>query len=430
MKTEAKLYDRPLLRGPARIAATIVLRTAHGPLGRLWMALHRGLIAALARYLGRQSGAAVYLRGSFADGDAVPGLSDIDLIVVAPDRERAERRWARPAPLLGPLVNVKAYGAAELPAVAAHTVFTSPGPIFGEARHFSLRTRPGLEGPTRDWRLLRGPDLRPAEPGAPDPCVAAWLELQCWWRYAVWAAANPDDRQVPYLCVKLVAQGARIWLFLAHGETISGRVAALRRGLELMPADEPALREALDLHASLHRSPRADLDGTLRWLVSISERLGKLVDARAAERPGTTVRLERSGEPRPGRVPLRDWRALVMAEPGPQEVVLADGDPRDARDLAAADRARPPQLLRADGVFFIPSSDLEGRPLTRGTLRIVQCGASDPVTTALLAGRDEARFPDIRGWRAADWARRAAAERGGSELLTGLEGGDPVLRIG
>jgi hypothetical protein len=127
-----------------------------------------------------------------------------------------------------------------------------------------------------------------------------------------------------------------------------------------------------------------------------------------------------------------DWRGVVAPERGPTEVVLGDGDPRRAADLAAADladRAGTPRLLRGEGVFFIPSSDLETKPLTRGTLRIVQCATSDPVTTALLAGRREARFSDIPGWRAVDWANRAVAERGDSGFLDSLRGGDPVLTI-
>ena len=377
----------------------------------------------------------MYLRGSFADGEEVPGLSDIDLTVVAPDPEAAKRRWGRLRPALDPLVHVSVYGADELEAVAAETIFTQPEGVLAVGRHLSLRTRPELAGATRDWALVTGPDLRPAASGSPDPCVVAWLELQCWWRYAVWPAARPaeTDRLVPYLCFKLVAEFTRTWLWLAHGELVRGRVAALRRGLDLMPEDDGALRNALTIHEALHRRPDVDLDGTLPWLVGMSERLGALVDKRAAERPGTIVRLIPGGPPPADRLPLMDWRALVVPEDGPREVILSDGDPRRAADLAAADRADragTPHLLRGEGVFFIPSADLESKPLTRGTLRIVQCAASDPVTTALLEGRDEARFSDIPGWRAVDWATRAKSERGDGAFLESLERGEPILHVG
>ena len=396
------------------------------------------------RHLSRPAATSVYLRGSFADGEPVLGLSDLDLVVVAPDRERAERRWERVRRLIQPLVNVKVYGANELSSVTAATILVQPAALFTGGRHFSLRTRPGLAGAGNEWRLLAGPEARPANPGAPDPCVAAWLELQCWWRYAVWAAAHPSDRQVPYLCFKLVADATRIWLWLAHGELTHGRLAALRRGLELMPDDADALSEALVLHANLHADPGHDLDGTLTWLVGMSERLGAVVDGRAAEHPGATVRLVADGGRAKGRLPLADWRALVVPEPGPREVLLADGDPGRAAVLGAADQADrdgTPWLLPARGIFLIPSGDLESRPMTRGTLRVIQCAASDPVTTALLAGRREARFSDIPGWRASDWAQRAVTERRAAasdpaateraeRFLASLEDGAPVLEVG
>jgi hypothetical protein len=256
----------------------------------------------------------------------------------------------------------------------------------------------------------------------------------------VWAAANPSDRQVPYLCFKLVAEGTQIWLWLVHGELPRGRTAALKRGLELMPGDERVLREALALHAGLHRLPRHDLDHTLSWLVGLSERVAAVIDDRTAGRQ-TTVRL--TGDVHEQRVPLMDWRALVVPEAGPREVLVADGDPRRAKVLAAADesdRGGTPWLLPAGGIFLIPSSDLEAKPMTRGTLRVVQCAASDPVTTALIAGRREASFPDIPGWRASDWAQRAVAERraAGSDpaatqraerFLQSIADGEPTLAI-
>ena len=50
-------------------------------------------------------------------------------------------------------------------------------------------------------------------------------------------------------------------------------------------------------------------------------------------------------------------------------------------------------------------------PSTRaGTLRAVQCPASDPVSFAVLAGKPAARFPNVPGWSAADWARRSVVE--------------------
>jgi hypothetical protein len=56
----------------------------------------------------------------------------------------------------------------------------------------------------------------------------------------------------------------------------------------------------------------------------------------------------------------------------------------------------------------LPVADLAGG---WGRLRAVQCAPTDPVSCALLHGRDEARFWDLAGWSARDWARRAVAEQ-------------------
>src|SRR5207248_1261142 len=65
----------------------LLLRTAPTPAGRLWALAYRVLARAGAAYLLRgQTGGVVYVRGSFESEDLLPGLSDIDLVVVlAPD---------------------------------------------------------------------------------------------------------------------------------------------------------------------------------------------------------------------------------------------------------------------------------------------------------------------------------------------------------
>ncbi len=46
----------------------------------------------------------------------------------------------------------------------------------------------------------------------------------------------------------------------------------------------------------------------------------------------------------------------------------------------------------------------------RALMRGVSCPPTDPVTFALLSGDRVARFPELPGWAAGDWARRACAE--------------------
>ena len=89
------------------------------------------------------------------------------------------------------------------------------GPVFAEHRVRMLQ-RPGLDGGTADWRLLRGPDRRPAQQ-AIDPQerrIGAWLELVQWWQWAFGACVEPTSPHAAHLCLKLVAEPARIWLAL------------------------------------------------------------------------------------------------------------------------------------------------------------------------------------------------------------------------
>ncbi len=82
------------------------------------------------------------------------------------------------------------------------------------------RHRTGDESPV--------PELRPAGPWASaDPHLAAWLELQWWWRLCFDACVNPRRRHVPYLCLKLITQSARVRLWLEHGEIVFGHTAVL-----------------------------------------------------------------------------------------------------------------------------------------------------------------------------------------------------------
>ena len=84
--------------------ADFMLRTSRSVLRPVWAMAHHGVMHAVAAYvrLGER-GASVYVKGSFASGDPLFGMSDIDLITVAPhdpaypgrNRERARERWAR-----------------------------------------------------------------------------------------------------------------------------------------------------------------------------------------------------------------------------------------------------------------------------------------------------------------------------------------------
>lgn len=429
MLTASEPPGRSWRRGVLRTLQLAAIRSSGGPLRYVWAASYDLLIRLLAGYLRRGSSASVYLKGSFGRGEPVFGLSDIGLIAVVPpnpgDRhgtdacaalqQRWERltRWVRP---LSWLVNgVPIYPQRELPALAS-TCFryglgeTPPAALFfPPGSSIRLATLPGL-WPMADWHPLAGPDVRPRIDAAdPDQRrLAVTLELQFWWTLAFRAATAPDAHWAPYLCVKLIAEPARILLWLEHGERHTQRVAVLKRALEAFPQERTAIEYALELRASLHRRRVASLAPVLPCLVRLSARVAESLSGELEPLGTTTVTL--AGAPlAASALPLCDWRALVRAPSVEESFVIAPGRVDDPSCLAGAlsrsGGACHPTLLH-DGLILRPHRE----PLPTRSLTFAGC---DPVSAALAEGRDRAAFPDVGGWSAQDTAARAVAEHRG-----------------
>jgi hypothetical protein len=434
----------------------IMLRTERGPLRPLWWACHEAVIRALG-VLYRRERAAVFVRGSFASGEPVFGLSDIDVIVVAGrgggDRGEAHARvrarheaLCRRLPLFARIVqHFFVYEVEELREASRTTALTfglepeaadgarrraayrGPAPLADEE---GLAERPGLYGPMADWRLVAGRDLRPAVPsrGEAERRLSAWLELQFWWRYAFQACSEPDRAHVPFLCVKLVAEPLRIWLWLAGGERFRTRSEVLDRALAVLPDEEEAITWARELLRTLDRSPDPPLADALSVLLRMSARIDEVIRDGVAAAGTTEVRLRTAHtrdvglSPRalqslrrlgtagsePLLLPLCDWRSLVV--PSHAEEVLAvvgarADDPAVVAAAAAAGSEGIQPALATGGLLVLPAT---GFPRT--VLRAVQSSVTDPVSFALVAKRPAARFANAAGWSASDWARRAVAE--------------------
>lgn len=434
-------------------------RTGRGPLRPVWSLSYGLCLRGVAALLRRDCDASVYLTGTFAQDEPVFGVSDVDLVVVAPvtdepaqqARTRLRERWlelCRRLPVLSFVVTeVFAYHEQELRAAASSSCLTcgidgrSPEgatSFFGTDRladEAGLQVRPGL-WPTRAWLLLAGSDVRPKPVDDQESSrLLAWLELQFWWRFAFDVAVHPEGQQlhsfqIPFLCVKLVAEPVRILLSFVYGERVLERKVALERALDLFPAEEPAVRGALDLLANLHRSPPAELADFLPSLVRLSARLAEAIAADLEGRGVTEVALiagndlagplvapAPEGIDQPARPdqrlpfrPLADWLARVRPRPQEEAFTVLDGDPCDRQQLAAAIGRYTPGMylvLCADGLMVFPST------APRRLLRSVQCAGSDPVSFALASGLNGASFPRVPGWSASDCARRAVAEHRG-----------------
>jgi predicted nucleotidyltransferase len=441
-----------MLPAPAELIRRVMIRTGQGRLRGVWSLAHEALMRALAVYLRRgQPGAATYASGSFGSGEPAFGVSDVDIVVVVPGEagrpgERCalvKRRFARLGRRLPLRVDLAVYEDAELEDAVSAPALTygldsrerrgTAAAIYADPpappEKTALHERPGLYGPMHGWRLLAGPDRRPRPPGydAQHRRIAAWLQLQWWWRMAFRACLDPSAHWVPYFSVKLVAEPARIWLWLVHGESAGGIADVLARGLERMPEEEPALRRAGALHDALPRQPEPALGETLPVVARLSARIARHLESEVAEAGATEVRLVGGGEEelfgafaqrpgartngfRPRLLPLTDWRSRASTWRPDEAFALLPGDAGDPAALAATARSARDGLqpaLHSAALIVLPTAGVDHG---HARLRAVQCSLTDPVSWALVEGGRVASFPGVAGWSARDSAVRAVAE--------------------
>ncbi len=408
------------------------LRTERGRLRPAWRLVYRLAARAYATWLrGGDRRLSVYLLGG---REPAFGRSDIDLAVIAADaapvlarRERLRRLFPTLCEVVldSPLV----VSPSELERGASPPIYSSTP----QRRH--LAEKPGLYGSFSGWQRLSGPHhvLPERARDAQERRAAAWLELRARWRWFLQALGQPSGPGWADMCVKAVADPARIWIWLAHGERTDGRRGTLRRALELMPDEERALRAALALDGSLASAvPGDEFAG---HFVRLSSRVASALTSEVASAGATAVRLagdelvvehnctfrleplvpDHAATP---LLPLVDWRALVGAwlcmpsdpPPAPPDEALAPLplDPRSLRDLTlavACGHRGPYPALRSGELLVLASPGW-----ARTQLRAVQSPLTDPVSFALIAGRSVAAFPEVPGWSASDWARQAVAE--------------------
>src|SRR5215208_1112138 len=438
--------------GPGRILVLkrLALHSGRSPTGRVvWALAFRAIARATATLLTRgERDASLYWRGS-ANEDFIPGLSDIDLAIVlagdggapgaAQRRVRRRRDLVRRVPIINRLVDApRVHEELELHRLAGASAFTfgldSGGGV--GAAVFSGETasgdvertlgRPGLYGTTADWRLLAGSNRVDQEPMRDRQAVriAAWLELVYLWRWVFPACADPRATHVAGLCFKVVAEAARIWLWLAFGERAEGRREVLQRAIVRLPEEEPAFRRALKLRNELHELPTPPLADTISTFVRLSVRIARLIATEIEEHGTIDVRLaggsadlvvpdhdgpsqaDGARQAATTLLPLADWRAVVNPSCPDECFLPIAGDPADPVLVGgtASRDAGPYHVLLREGLLVLPAKDR-----VRNRLRAVQCRVTDPVSFALLEGKDAAKFPRVRGWSAADWARRAVS---------------------
>ncbi|MEO8575707.1 MAG: nucleotidyltransferase domain-containing protein [Gemmatimonadales bacterium] len=445
-----------MTRSVAASLAQFMLRTARTPLGAVWGLAYRSLVrAAIGHLRGKHREASIYLKGSFASGEEIYGISDVDLVVVLPAtgarpgsaQLSAHERWKRlcqRVPVFRLVIEhcwfyeeddfreslsapCLTYGLAS----SNHVIDDDRAAFLGPHSlrdHSSLQIRPSLYGVRNEWRNVRGRNRLPTATSvdAQDRRVAAWLDLQYWWRHAFLACADPEWNHVPLLCVKLLAEPVRLWLWLARGEMVATREGALRRGLSEMPEEREAFQLGLDLLSALPHSPRPPMSEVIAALLRQTERLALHMSEATSGAGWIDVKLTGSDEltvsdavldrmhaltvggKRCDLVPLADWRARAVPGLADEAILLVHSDSVDPDfigTMAQADGAMANPAFRYNSMLLMPTTNPE-----RGILRAVQCELTDPVSLALAGGNVVARFPELRGWSASHCARRAVAE--------------------
>ena len=464
-RTRSDLRSRMTVALAPRIA-DFMLRTSRSVLRPVWALAHHGVMHAIAAYILRgERDASVYVKGSFASGDPLYGVSDIDLITVAQrdpiqpgrSRERVRKRWLQLCdriPVLSLLIphfwvyeNTDLVEALSAPFLTYGLAAKTPALPISHSRpivdEMGLQDRPGLYTPRQEWRRLAGPEQRPHGSARDDQerRIAAWLELQYWWRYVFNASANPEARHVPYLCVKFLAEPVRILTWLRGEDRIATRREVLRRALQEMPEEEEAFRLGIELERALPRSPAPPLGEVIPAFTRLSRVIAAHISAATETAGYTDVGLlwgdERELALHPKSLswlngltetnasvvplPLADWRARVAPDLPDETFVVLAGDATRPAILAAAARASHAgafPVFRTDALLLLPTLRWE-----RATGRAVQCESTDPVSMALIDGAKAARFPNLAGWSARDSARRAAAEH--RARLAAWPGDDP-----
>jgi hypothetical protein len=304
---------------------------------------------------------------------------------------------------------------------------------------FGPRVEGGLKlyGPARHWKPLAGRDPLASLPRSPDAFrwLWSWLELQYAWKCAFRTCANPESPYAAYFCTKMVAEPARVWLWLAAGRAPpAGIDAVLQAALRAMPEEESTLRSTVALLRSLPGPAEAPVAESLALLCRVSARIAERVAEATVHAGATPVALGVDGDGDATRTyRLADWRACVLGDAFEDEFVLVDGAPDDARALAAVARSSydgPNLALRRGSLLVFPTARGGLWPLARTALRGIQCPASDPVSFALVDGHRVAEFPELPGWSARERARRAALEHKAWLAAEDAAEPDPRRRLG
>ena len=308
---------RPSLRTPVQY---LVIRTSFFPLVHLYGAAYALSVRVATLLLRRVDGvAAIYLRRGLAKGEAVYGLSDIDLSVIVEDDDGERRgvkekvravydRLASFIPLFGDAdTELGVYSVAEFSRLYEDYGFNKYR--FHEGRH--------------TWRLLFGRDVVRDLPRVAEPDLrrAAGEELRKWWGLVgldLFNGANRRSFERRYLWYKAIAEASKVYLYVCRGVMVYGREEALDRVRGYLSPSECRLVDRVRGYLR-HLAAGEDVSGEemMRLFVSLAAASFREIDRGESEGPdGVTV---------VARVPDPEDLALNGSGRGLQDALERDG---------------------------------------------------------------------------------------------------------
>ena len=342
---------------PARALRWCVLRSSAPPIDAAYRAFYRALVHASVALLRRCPGvASIYVCRGFAKGEIVPGLSDIDFMIIAnsdadmPAIRRTFERIARWS-----LGRVEYYPKL----VKTREQFEHRWRTAAIWQHRYLEGR-------STWRLLHGADLLAALPPLSDTQkrAAFYQEMQRWWllfaKHVLGDARERRDAVVARsICYKAVAELRNLRDALWSGELRTSRRLAFA-------GDDSPFARRLERLAESRFLARDDeiFDDTLRFLVDFFRELW----GEFAQRPYL-------------RVDARCAQALHDAN-GSEPMHSAEGSTSTHREVAGAVRKIEAHLEERWGDSF------------QGA-RLVRSAFWDFHDRLLLVTVDRARLPSV-----------------------------------
>lgn len=227
------------------ITQIIIISTSFPPLIYLYRKIYDLSIALAVIMLRRVKGiSAIYLRRGLAKGEAIFGLSDVDLSIIMEDNEKQAVKLTKERiisiynnlaffiPFLGKAdEELELYTISDFSRLYKSSNFLKYK-ISDEKYSWKLKHR--FQESKQSWVLLHGRDIVRDFPRLEkeELYIPAAQELKVWWGFLA-AELNPylylPDFKRKYIFYKAIAEAARTYLFIAHDKEIGGRKPALTK---------------------------------------------------------------------------------------------------------------------------------------------------------------------------------------------------------